>query len=45
MIDQTRAAAENKMLGDLKDMVAKGENVDFVDQNGTSPVRKFSFIF
>lgn len=41
MIDHTRAATEIKMLKDLKDMISKGEKIDFVDNNGASPVCNF----
>lgn len=38
MIDHKRAATEIQMLRDLRDLVAKGESIDFLDVNGASPL-------
>ncbi|GBM17538.1 Protein phosphatase 1 regulatory inhibitor subunit 16B [Araneus ventricosus] len=38
MIDQTRAATEIRMLNDLKILVEQGGSLDFVGENGASPL-------
>lgn len=39
MIDETRASTENVMLADLKALVKAGEELEFRDALGATPVR------